>query len=85
MEESKYPTWEKAYRQALLEADPYRLIQRVRAADTLIASRLAELRFRANSHEEQQALLDASSALSVIQVEKLIPFGWKRGSPVMRS
>ena len=78
MEESKYPAWQKAYHEALLEVDPYRLIERICAAEKLIASRLAELRTGPKSREEKTALLDACSTLSVIQREKVIPFAWKR-------
>lgn len=70
---SKY-TWRKAYHEALLELDPQRLSERIHAAETLIASRLGELRIGPKNREEKEALLDACSALWVIQREKLIPF-----------
>jgi hypothetical protein len=69
MEGSKYPEWRKAYHEALLEVDPHKLTERIRAAETLIASRLGELRIGPQNPKEQQALLDACNALSVIQRE----------------
>lgn len=72
MEGSRYPAWQKAYHEALLEVDPYRLIVRICAAERLIASRLAELRVGPKNSEEKQALLEACSALLVIQRPKLI-------------
>ena len=71
MEELKYPAWQKAYHEALLELDPQRLSERIHAAETLIASRLGELRIGPKNPEEQQALLDARSALLVIQRTEL--------------
>jgi hypothetical protein len=79
MEESKYPAWQKSYHQALLEVDPYRLTERIRAAETIIASRLRELRIGAKNPEEEQALLDACRALLVIQRTELVcPVGKRK-------
>ena len=71
MEGSKYPAWQKAYHQALLEIDPYILTERIHTAETIIASRLGELRIGAKDPEEEQALLDACRALLVIQRTEL--------------
>jgi hypothetical protein len=80
MEGSKYPAWQKAYHQALLEIDPYILTERIHSAETIIASRLGELQIGPKNPEEQQALLDARGALLVIQRTELIcPVG-KRNS-----
>lgn len=83
MEGSKYPAWQKAYHEALLELDPQRLSERIHAAEELIASRLGELRIGPKNAEEQQALLDARSALLVIQRPN--PSSPKRTQPVRRS
>jgi hypothetical protein len=72
MEGSKYPEWQKAYHEALLEVDPHKLTERICAAEKLIASRLGELRIGPKNLEEQRALLDACSGLLVIQRPKLI-------------
>ena len=70
MSELRYPEWQKAYHDALLEPNPQKLAQRVNEAETAtILSRLREIRIGSDSRMEAQAIEDALSGLRVLKNE----------------
>lgn len=69
MDELRYPEWEKTYREALLELNPQKLVQRVSAAESAILSRLQEIRIGSDSRMEAQAIEDALNGLRVLKSE----------------
>jgi hypothetical protein len=69
MGELRYPEWQQAYHDALLELNPQKLVQRVSAAETAILSRLQEIRIGSDSRMEAQAIEDALNGLRVVKNE----------------
>ncbi len=65
----KYPAWEKPYLAAMLELDPQKLAQRVKAAQLAILLRLQELRASLDGSAEREAIEDAQSGLLVLRKE----------------
>ena len=61
-----YPEWQVEYTEALLEADPNRLLGRLRAAEAAISKRLEFLAGESN-HREGQALKDAVHTLQMLR------------------
>ena len=69
MSELRYPGWQKAYHDALLEPNQQKLAQRVNEAETAILSRLQEIRIGSDSRMEAQAIEDALNGLRVLKNE----------------
>lgn len=69
MSKIMYPDWQKAYEEALLEADPQQLRHRVSAAETAILRRLEAVRSVPDGRLELQAIQDALNSLSVLRRE----------------
>ena len=65
--ELKYPQWQLPYREALLEFDRNRLLDKIQQAETAVRERLQVLEQRANGQEERQALSDAISTLTILR------------------
>jgi hypothetical protein len=61
-----YPEWQVEYREALLEADPNKMPDRLRAAEAAISKRL-ELLAGESNHQEEQALKDALHTVEVLK------------------
>jgi hypothetical protein len=66
-----YPEWSLKYGEALLEADPKKLAERVAEAETAIFGRLQQLSRAQDGHAEREAIEDAIRALRVIKRERL--------------
>jgi len=64
-----YPEWQVEYTEALLEADPNRLLGRLRAAEAAISKLLEYLAEESNDHEGQ-ALRDALKALQMLKQDE---------------
>jgi hypothetical protein len=62
----KYPVWQKAYRQAVLETNPKLLKQKVAAAEQAVNLRLNELTSSADHADEKKAMANALDALKVL-------------------
>lgn len=72
MPEIRYPQWQGAWHDALLELDPKKLRQKVIDAEAAIFKRLQELSDDRTDHmEERLALNDAISGLRALKVEQL--------------
>lgn len=72
MPEIRYPQWQGAWQDALLELDPKKLHQKVSDAEAAIYKRLQELsKDSIDHHEERLALSDAVSGLRTLKVEQL--------------
>ena len=65
--ELKYPQWQLPYREALVEFDRNRLLDKIQQAETAVRERLQVLEERANGQEERQALSDAISTLTILK------------------
>jgi hypothetical protein len=63
----RYPEWQKAYEEALIEFDQSKLGQRVAAAEETILNRLDEISGSPAHVTERQALDDALVFLRVIR------------------
>jgi len=64
-----YPDWQKTYEEALLEADPQQLPQRVSSAEMAILQRLEAVRAVPDGRLELEAMQDALNSLSVLRRE----------------
>ena len=62
----RYPEWQVEYTEALLEADPNKLPERLRAAEAAISKRLEFLVGESN-HQEGQALKNALHTVEVLK------------------
>jgi hypothetical protein len=67
----QFPTWQKPYREALLEPDPKKLQPKMEAAENAIFLRMQELAGRSDIHAERRAIQEALSALRSLQIERL--------------
>ncbi len=78
MSEMKFPEWQDAWQDALLELDPEKLHEKVGKAETAIFKRLQELSSdRTDHYEEHVALNDAINGLRILKVEKLKFPNWE--------
>jgi hypothetical protein len=68
-EELKYPPWQAPFREAILECNPQRLCEKVRAAEKAIHDRLHELTNESYDFCERQALIDALATIEVLKRE----------------
>ena len=67
----RYPEWSLKCREALLEADPKKLAERVAEAEMAIFGRLQQLSRTQDAHAERQEIEDAIRALRVIKRDRL--------------
>src|SRR2546427_11490046 len=67
----KFPEWQREYQPALVEVDPQKLPERMKAAEAAIFLRQQVLANSSDGHAERQAIEDAMHALRSIQTEKL--------------
>lgn len=74
----RFPDWQLEYEAALLEVDPQKLPDRVKAAETAIFLRQQALVHSSDGHAEQEAIEDAMRALRFIQTEKLGYPDWNK-------
>ena len=74
----KFPDWQLAYQAALLEVDPKKLPERVKAAEAAIFLRQQAMVHSSDGYVERQAIEDAMRALRFIQTEKLNYPDWKK-------
>jgi hypothetical protein len=65
----RFPDWQLD-QAALLEVDPQKLRERVKAAEAAIFLRQQALAYSSDGHAERQAIEDAMRALRFIQTEK---------------
>jgi hypothetical protein len=63
----KFPDWQREYQAALLEVDPQKLPERVKAAEVAIFRRQQALANSSDGRVERQAMGDALHAIRVIQ------------------
>jgi inhibitor of KinA sporulation pathway (predicted exonuclease) len=63
----KYPSWQIAVQEAVLEFKVDLLQQRIEAAENAINARLQELSISSNGHAERQAIQDALNVLRVLK------------------
>jgi hypothetical protein len=74
----RFPDWQIAYQAALLEVDPQKLPERVKAAEAAIFLRQQALDHSSDGHAEREAIEDAIHALLFIKHEKLGYPDWKK-------
>lgn len=74
----RFPDWQLEYQAALLEVDPQKLLERVKAAETAIFLRQQAMVHSSDGHVERQAMEDAMGALRFIQTEKLGYPDWNK-------
>jgi hypothetical protein len=74
----RFPDWQREYEAALLEVDPQKVAERVKAAEAAIFLRQQALANNPDGHAERQAIDDAMRALRVIQTETMNYPDWKK-------
>ena len=74
----RFPHWQLEYQAALLEVDPQKLPERVKAAEAAIFLRQQALVHSSDGHAEREAIEDAMRALRFIQTEKLGYPDWRK-------
>jgi hypothetical protein len=74
----RFPEWQVAYQAALLEVDPQKLSERIKAAEAAIFLRQQALANSSDGHAERQAIEDAMHAIRFLQTEKLGYPDWKK-------
>ena len=74
----RFPNWQLEYQAALLEVDPQKLPERIKAAEAAIFLRQQALANTSGEHAERQAIEDAMHALRFLQTEKLGYPDWKK-------
>jgi CheY-like chemotaxis protein len=74
----RFPNWQLEYQAALLEVDPQKLHERVKAAEAAIFLRQQALANSPDGQAERQAIEDAMHALRFLQTEKLGYPDWKK-------
>ena len=67
MNESESQPWYQLYTSAVVELDPERLIERVNATEAAIHSRLRDLQYDSDHHEERQLMEDALRTLNLLR------------------
>jgi hypothetical protein len=70
-DELKYPSWQKSYREAVLECRLPELATKIHAAELAIFERLQYLAHDLGHEAERQAIAEAVSVLRTLQREKL--------------
>jgi hypothetical protein len=70
-DELKFPKWQEPLRQAILEHDPIRLVEKTEKVEATIRERLLQLRMNnsdcdTNQLAEEQALMDALNVIRII-------------------
>jgi hypothetical protein len=65
--------WESAYREAVLETDPDRIIGKIDRARTMLCARLLELDASGEPVHEKKRLMEALSTLELIKRVELKP------------
>jgi hypothetical protein len=73
-----YPQWQPEYQAALLELDPGRLLERIKAAETAIFHRLQTLSRVPDCHAEREAINDALTSLRVLKRDSLGFPDWEK-------
>ena len=74
----RFPDWQLEYQAALLEVDPQKLPERIKAAEASIFLRQQALVHSSDGQAEREAIEDAMRALRFIQTEKLNYPDWKK-------
>jgi hypothetical protein len=64
----KQPDWRAACQEAILEANPEKLAQRVHTAETAIFLRLSQIRISSDGNKEGQAMREALDGLASLKV-----------------
>ncbi len=67
MESNESNSWKARYREAILEADTNKLLERIDLADAAIRARLAHLQPDADHHHERQAINNALKMLDTLR------------------
>ena len=67
MDEAKSQPWYHLYAAAVVELDPKQLIERVDATKAAIHSRLRDLQYDSDHHEERQLIEDAQRTLGFLR------------------
>ena len=65
--ETESQPWYQLYASAVVELDLERLIERVNATEAAIHSRLRDLQYDSNHHEERQLMEDALRTLNFLR------------------
>ena len=76
-EDLPYPRWQVSYRDALVELDRDKLIERVSQAESAIFARLQALTPSSESLMERQAIGDALANLRCLKRETLEFLDWR--------
>lgn len=71
LEDLPYPRWQASYRDALVELDQDKLLERVSQAERVILNRLQTLSPSSESLMERQAIADALANLRCLKRETL--------------
>jgi hypothetical protein len=66
-----YPEWQVPLHQAQLETEPQKIQEKVFQAEAAIFTRLQELAFSSDEHEESRAISNAANELLRIKTDKL--------------
>ena len=67
MHETESQHWYRLYASAVVELDPERLIETVNATEAAIHSRLRDLQYDSDHHEERQLMEDACRTLNFLR------------------
>jgi hypothetical protein len=67
----KYPKWQREFQETILEFDRDKLFEKVQRFETAVFVRLQELASDSDHHDEREAIVDATSTISVLKRYKL--------------
>lgn len=67
MNEAESQPWYQLYASAVVELDPERLTERVKATEAAIHSRLRDLQYDSDHHEERHLMEDALRTLDLLR------------------
>ena len=74
--ELKYPSWQSALQEAILEFDRETLAKKIQEVETLMFERLQEMSSDPDHHDERQALADGTSILRGLEKARLSYPDW---------
>lgn len=67
----KFPQWQGPVQELVLEFDPIKLEERIRAVEVLLFDRLQQLEQENGGHDEKIALQDALSIIRIMKRDRL--------------
>ena len=69
----KFPQWQAPLQDVILEFDPVKLTEKIRAVEALLLARLQQLNHAAENRDEKIAVQDALSIVRIMKRDRLDP------------